>query len=48
MLRVMWRMLRLYARDPAYRGFVKRVRRGGIVPGNLQEYFGYGLYVGSK
>jgi len=48
MLRVSWRMLRLYARNPAYRGFVKRVRQGGVVPGNLQEYFGYGLYVGRK
>jgi arsenite methyltransferase len=48
MLRVWGRMLRLYAKNPAYRRFVKRVSQGGIVPENLDEYFGYGLYVGRK
>ena len=48
MLRVMWRMLLLYARSPAYRSFVKRTREGGVIPENLQEYFGYGLFVGQK
>jgi hypothetical protein len=24
------------------------VRKGGIAPDNLREYFGYGLYVGKK
>ena len=48
MLRVFWRMLRLYAKNPAYRGFVKRIRQGGIVPESLHEDFGYGLYVGRK
>jgi len=48
MLRVMWRMLLLYARNPAYRSFVRRTREGGIIPENLQEYFGYGLFVGQK
>ena len=48
MLGVMFRMLSLYARSPAYRKFVKRVRKDGITPKNLDEYFGYGLYVGRK
>jgi len=48
MLRILSRTVSLYARNPAYRGFVKRVRQGGITPENLEEYFGYGLYVGRK
>lgn len=48
MLRTMGRTLRLYARSPDYRQFVKRVREGGIVPENLEEYLGYGLFVGGK
>ncbi len=48
MLRVLWRMLLLYARSTAYRRFVKGVREGGITPENLEEYFGYGLFVGRK
>jgi hypothetical protein len=48
MLRVAWRMLLLYLRSPAYRRFVKGVREGGVTPENLQEYFGYGLFVGQK
>ncbi len=48
MLRVMVRMLGLYARSPAYRQFVAGVRRAGVTPENLDEYFGYGLYVGRK
>jgi len=48
MLRVLWRMLSLYARSPAYRRFVKEVREGGVTPENLDEYFGYGLFVGRK
>jgi ubiquinone/menaquinone biosynthesis C-methylase UbiE len=47
-LGVMGRMLFLYARSPAYRKFVKEVSRGGVVPENLPEYFGYGLFVGRK
>jgi SAM-dependent methyltransferase len=42
------RGLFLYARNPAYRAFVKSVREGGVLPENLAEYFGYGLYVGKK
>jgi SAM-dependent methyltransferase len=48
MLSVMARMLRLYASSPAYRRFVKRVRTAGVVPENLEEYFGYGLFAGQK
>jgi arsenite methyltransferase len=48
MLRVWWRTLLLYARSPAYRRFVKKVRESGIPPQNLDEYFGYGIYVGRK
>jgi ubiquinone/menaquinone biosynthesis C-methylase UbiE len=48
MLRVLWRMLLLYARSPAYRRFVKGVREGGVIPENLEEYFGYGLFIGRK
>lgn len=48
MLSVWWRMVRLYLRNPAYRRFVKGVREQGVKPKNLEEYFGYGLYVGRK
>jgi len=48
LLGVLWRMLLLYLRNPAYRRFVKGVRKDGITPKNLDEYFGYGLYVGRK
>lgn len=48
MLGVTGRMLLLYARSPAYRKFVKEVRQGGVIPENLEEYFGYGLCVGRK
>ncbi|MFO7742828.1 MAG: methyltransferase domain-containing protein [Anaerolineae bacterium] len=48
MLRSMWRALRMYLRNPAYRRFVTRVRQEGITPENLDEHFGYGLYVGRK
>lgn len=48
MLGVMGRMLLLYARSPAYRKFVKGVRQDGVVPDRLDEYFGYGLFVGCK
>ncbi len=48
MLRICGRMPSLYARSPAYRKFVKEVREGGVTPENLDEYFGYGVYVGRK
>jgi ubiquinone/menaquinone biosynthesis C-methylase UbiE len=47
-LRIMGRMLSLYARSPAYRTFVKGIRESGVIPANLDEYFGYGLFVGRK
>jgi arsenite methyltransferase len=48
MLRVMGRTLLLYLKSPAYREFVKGVRQTGLIPNNLEEYFGYGLFVGKK
>ena len=48
MLRSTYRGLTMYAKNPAYRKFVKEVRKGGVTPDNLQEYFGYGMYVGKK
>ena len=47
-LNVMGRMLLLYIKNPAYREFVKGVRQTGVTPVNLEEYFGYGLFVGHK
>ena len=48
MLRSLYRALFLYLRSPAYRRFVKDVRKEGITPDNLEEYLGYGLFVGRK
>ena len=48
MMGVMMRMLALYVRSRSYRKFVKEVRKGGVTPKNLDEYFGYGLYIGKK
>jgi arsenite methyltransferase len=47
-MKVIGRMLRLYAKNPAYREFVKKVQKQGVTPKNVDEYFGYGLYVGRK
>ena len=47
-LGIFGRMLALYAKSPAYRGFVRETRERGVVPEALDEYFGYGLYVGRK
>jgi arsenite methyltransferase len=47
-LRIFYSVLLLYATSPAYRRFVKEVRENEITPANLEEYFGYGLYVGRK
>jgi len=46
MLGVTGRMLRLYLKNPAYRRFVKGIRQEGVVPDGIEEYFGYGLFVG--
>lgn len=48
MLGIVGRMLSLYVTSPAYRKFMKEVRKNEITPANLEEYFGYGLYVGRK
>jgi arsenite methyltransferase len=48
MLGITARMLLLYFRSPAYRKFVKEVRGTGVIPENLEEYFGYGLFVGRE
>ena len=48
MLRSALRALSMYARNSEYRRFVKDVRKEGITPDNIEEYFGYGLYVGRK
>ena len=48
MLGVLFRMLSLYVKNPAYRKFVKEVRKDGVAPKNLDEYFEYGLFVGQK
>jgi ubiquinone/menaquinone biosynthesis C-methylase UbiE len=48
MIAIILRTMRLYFRNPAYREFVKNVNQGGIVPDNITEYFGYGIYVGRK
>jgi ubiquinone/menaquinone biosynthesis C-methylase UbiE len=48
MLLVLTRTLSLYFRNPAYRRFVQKVRQDGITPENLDEYFGYGIFVGRK
>ena len=48
MLRSMVRIISLYTRNPAYRRFVKEVRNEGVIPDNLEEYFGLGMYVGKK
>ena len=48
MLRSLFRAVSLYIRSPAYRRFVKDVQKEGITPKNLEEYLGYGLFVGRK
>ncbi len=48
LLRIYRRLIGLYLRSSDYRAFVKRVSKEGIVPPNLEDYFGYGLYVGRK
>jgi len=48
MMGVWRRMLGLYLRNPAYRRFLKSLRQQGLTPENIDEYFGYGLYVAKK
>jgi ubiquinone/menaquinone biosynthesis C-methylase UbiE len=42
------RALRMYVRDPDYRAFLQKTRKGGVMPENLFEYLCYGLYVARK
>jgi ubiquinone/menaquinone biosynthesis C-methylase UbiE len=44
----LWRALGLYLTSPAYREFLRSIREEGITPPNLEEYFGYGIYIGKK
>jgi ubiquinone/menaquinone biosynthesis C-methylase UbiE len=48
MLRVMFRMIALFSKSPEYRKFIRTIKKEGIAPACLKEYFGYGLYVGRK
>jgi len=48
MVRVMFRMFSLYRRSSEYREFVRKIKQEGMAPPKLNEYFGYGLYVGRK
>ncbi len=42
------RTLSLYIGRPEYRRFLKEIKATGVIPKNLFEYFGYGIYVGRK
>ena len=48
MVRIYSKIIGLYARCPAYREFLKGVREVGVAPENIDEYLGYGLFVGRK
>lgn len=48
MLGIWWRMFGLFLRKPAYRSFVKGLRQQGVGPTDLDDYLGYGLYVGQR
>ena len=43
--RVLYRILSLYIRSPAFR---RHIKERPPVPKNLFEYWGYGIYVGRK
>jgi ubiquinone/menaquinone biosynthesis C-methylase UbiE len=47
-LRTLGRTLKLYLKNPAYRKFVRSLRQKGVTPPGLEEYFGFGIYVGRK
>lgn len=38
----------LYIRNPDYREFLKSISKEGLTPPDLDEYFGYGIYIGKK
>lgn len=48
MLRSISKAALLFIRNPAYRQFVKSVRKDGVIPDNLVEFFGFGIFVGRK
>jgi ubiquinone/menaquinone biosynthesis C-methylase UbiE len=48
MLGIYRRMLSLYLRNPSYRDFLQTLRKGGLAPPNINQYLGYGIYVGQK
>jgi ubiquinone/menaquinone biosynthesis C-methylase UbiE len=42
------RAFSLYLRNPAYREFLGSIREEGLTPPHLEEYFGFGIYIGKK
>jgi len=48
LMRSVFRAFRMYLHDPAYRSFVRSVSDQGVIPEQLNAYFGFGLYVGRK
>ena len=47
-MKILGRMMKLYFKNSDYKAFVKKVKEEGVTPKNLEEYFGYGLYIGRK
>ena len=48
MLSIYGKMLVLYCKNPAYREFLRETLERWLIPKDLDEYFGYGLYIGRK
>ena len=48
MIVVIGRTFKLYIKSPAYRKFTKEIKKQGVTPENLTDYFGCGIYVGKK
>jgi SAM-dependent methyltransferase len=44
----MGRAFSLYLRSPQYREFVGSIREEGIIPPYLEDFFGFGIYIGKK
>jgi SAM-dependent methyltransferase len=38
----------LYLRSADYRNFLKSISKEGLTPPDLEDYFGYGIYIGKK
>ncbi len=47
-LRSLFQSFGLYLRSSDYREFLKSIRKEGLTPPELDEYFGYGIYIGKK